>query len=195
MGKLFVTQLEGGNMTTVSEWQDTPQGAQGAKVSWHNTLKNLWNDAKTNTALVEIIDEDLNTLGKYREYVDKLSKYPEFDPETEYSKGEIVAYGAKDYEYINDEASTGNLPTDTDYWKEYVPAGKLFVMEVSNNNLVSKETSEWDPTRAGKKGAMVDYHTKSATLWNSPDVTTATVKILNENLNTFENNSEDISHE
>lgn len=192
--KLFVTQVQGGNMTTVSEWQDTPQGTQGARVSWHNTCKNLWNDANTETALVEIIDENLNTWGNYREYIDKTSAYSEFDAETEYSKGIIVAYGERDYEYINDEPSTGNLPTDTEYWQEYIPAGKLLVMEVSNNNLIKNDITEWNLSRPGKKGAKVDYHTKCATYWNAPDVITGTVKILNEQLNTFEGNSEDISH-
>lgn len=180
--KLFVTQSTGGNITINAEWQDTPQGKQGAIVSFHNVCKNLWNDANTDTALVEITDENLNTWNGYREDINKLSQYPEYNEEFEYGKGAVVTYENEDYEYINDEPSTGNLPTDTDYWQEYVPNGKLYVMSVSNDNLATKDTTEWTPDREGIKGAMVNYHTRCATYWNAPDVITGTVKILNERL-------------
>lgn len=188
MSKLFVTQIADETMTVVAETSNE----KTARVSYHNTCKNLWNDANTDTAIVEIVDEGLNTWGGYHEDINKLSDYPAYDEEIEYSKGAIVNYESKDYEYINDEASKGNLPTDTDYWQEFIPSGKLFVMTVANNSLIKKDITEWDRSKTGVKGAMVNFHTKCATYWNADDVITANVKILNEALDGYK--SEFIFH-
>lgn len=64
--KLFVTQVNNGNMSTVSEWNDNPQGA---KVSFHNTAKNLWNEVAVIEAELKILDEQMNTFEGYAEHI------------------------------------------------------------------------------------------------------------------------------
>ena len=72
--KLFVEQIANGNKTIASEWNDNEKGA---KVAFHNLCRTLWNDAPTEKALVQISDENLNTWGGYREYIDKTGEDPE----------------------------------------------------------------------------------------------------------------------
>lgn len=64
--KLFVAQVSNENMSTISEWNNNPQGA---KVSFHNTAKNLWNDAAVTEAELKILDEQMNTYEGYAEHI------------------------------------------------------------------------------------------------------------------------------
>lgn len=45
------------------------------------------------------------------------------------------------------------------------------------------------------QGALVKFHQTCANLWNSADVKTATVKIINERLETVMGKTEEIKHE
>ena len=45
------------------------------------------------------------------------------------------------------------------------------------------------------QGALVKFHQTAANLWNSSDVKTAQLKIVNERLETVMNKSEEIKHE
>ena len=40
-----------------------------AKVQYHGVCRALWNDAATVTACVMIVDENLNAIPSYREYI------------------------------------------------------------------------------------------------------------------------------
>lgn len=73
--------------------------------------------------------------------------------------------------------------------------GKLFVMAVSNGNLMTNLITEWIPNKAGIKGAMVDYHGKCAMYLNAPDVLQANVRVANETLDVYDGKSEEIRHE
>ncbi len=64
--KLFVTQVSNGNMSTVSEWNNNPKGA---KVSFHNTAKTLWNEVAVIEAELKILDEQMNTFEGYAEHI------------------------------------------------------------------------------------------------------------------------------
>ena len=65
------------------------------------------------------------------------------------------------------------------------------VVTIINGNYEVK--SEWreDQLDAARKA----FHTTCATLWNASDVATATVRLLDRNLNTFCNYVEEIAHE
>lgn len=66
---------------------------------------------------------------------------------------------------------------------------------VDNVNGVFKVESEWDvPDAPSAQGAIVNFHKRCQTLWNAPDVKHATVKILDENLNLFEDYEETVTH-
>ena len=58
---------------------------------------------------------------------------------------------------------------------------KLFVEKVVNGN--AEIVSEWTDN---VKGAMVSYHDTCKVLWNADDVLSATVKILDEQLNIYD---------
>lgn len=58
---------------------------------------------------------------------------------------------------------------------------KLFVEKVVNGNPAI--VSEWADN---EKGANVSFHDTCKALWNADDVETATVKILDENLNCYD---------
>lgn len=66
---------------------------------------------------------------------------------------------------------------------------KLFVTQVVNGNIkvVSEKTN--DP-----QGAKVAFHNTATTLWNEVTVTEAELKILDEQMNTYEDFDEHISH-
>ena len=66
---------------------------------------------------------------------------------------------------------------------------KLFVVKVVNGN--ASIASEWEDD---PKGAKVSFHNQCAALWNAEDVITGEVRILDENLSTFEGKAEFISH-
>jgi len=144
--KLYIEQIADDTKTVVA----TKEDEQSARISFHNTCKNLWNDADTQQARVRITDEQFNTYGTWDEVIDKTGD----DPET--------------------------------------VTGKLFVMAVSNNNLMTDLITEWIPNKAGIKGAMVDYHGKCAMYLNAPDVIQANVRIANETLDVYNGKAEEI---
>ena len=147
--KLYIEQIADGVKTIV----DTKENEQAARLSFHNTCRNLWNDANTEQARVRITDEQFNRFGSWEEVIDK----------------------------------TGDDPEEV--------TGKLFVMAVSNNNLMIDLITEWIPNKAGIKGAMVDYHGKCAMYLNAPDVEQANVRVANETLDVYNGKAEEIRHE
>lgn len=147
--KLYIEQIADGIKSIV----DTKESEQAARLSFHNTCRNLWNDENTEQARVRITDEQFNTFGTWIEEIDKTGEDPE----------EVT--------------------------------GKLFVMAVSNNNLMTNLITEWIPNKAGIKGAMVDYHGKCAMYLNAPDVIQANVRVANETLDVFNGKAEEIRHE
>lgn len=62
---------------------------------------------------------------------------------------------------------------------------------VSNINGVFKIESEWTDN---EQGAIVAFHQKCATLWNTKEVIKATVKILDEQLDNYGGYLELITH-
>ena len=146
--KLYIEQIADGVKTVVATREDE----QSARISFHNTCKNLWNDADTEVARVRITDEEFKTYGTWEEVIDKTGEDPE----------EVT--------------------------------GKLFVMAVSNNNLMTNLITEWIPNKAGIKGAMVDYHGKCAMYLNAPDVEQANVRVANETLDVYSGKAEEIVH-
>ena len=65
---------------------------------------------------------------------------------------------------------------------------KITVMSVVNGNLDLDGITEWTT----RKGAMVKFHQRCATLWNAGGSISAVVKILNEKLEMFETKTETI---
>lgn len=145
--KLYIEQIADGTKTVVA----TKEDEQAARITFHNTCRNLYNDANTTVARVRITDEQFNKFGGYEEVIDKSGEEPE-NP------------------------------------------GKLFVMAVSNGNLMTNLITEWVANKNGIKGAMVDYHGKCAMYLNAPDVIQANVIIANETLNVYNGKSEEIVH-
>jgi len=66
---------------------------------------------------------------------------------------------------------------------------KLFVTQVVNGNMSVVSEKNNDP-----QGAKVAFHNTATTLWNAVDVTEAELKILDEQMNTYEGFDEHISH-
>ena len=67
--KLSVIKVTNGNFNIHAEgFEDNPNGA---KVSYHDLCKLLWNDPGTQTACVMIVDENLDVLPGYKEYISK----------------------------------------------------------------------------------------------------------------------------
>lgn len=67
---------------------------------------------------------------------------------------------------------------------------KISVITVINGNF--KVEAEYQQSQL--QGAIVFFHQKCATLWNAQDVETATVKIVDESLNTIAGKAETIQH-
>lgn len=49
----------------------------GAKVNWHGYCQALWNDKNTITAEVKIVDENLDCVEGYKEFIDHRPKTEE----------------------------------------------------------------------------------------------------------------------
>lgn len=65
---------------------------------------------------------------------------------------------------------------------------KYAIIKVSNGNFsIESETTDINQ-------AKVNFHGTARALWNAPDVQTASVRIVDEDLNTVENYREIISH-
>ncbi len=67
---------------------------------------------------------------------------------------------------------------------------KYYVIYVSNEALQIKEITEW----SNLDSAKAKFHDVCKTLWNAPDVVTASVKILDSQLDNVEDYKEFISH-
>lgn len=66
MGKLYVVKVVNGSIAVVSEWTNNEQGA---KVSFHDTCKTLWNAADVVKATVRILDEQLDCFQGFSETI------------------------------------------------------------------------------------------------------------------------------
>ena len=67
---------------------------------------------------------------------------------------------------------------------------KYYVIYVSNGALQVEKITEW----SNLDSAKVKFHDVCKTLWNAPDVSTASVKILDSQLDNVEGYKEFISH-
>ena len=76
--KLFVVKVVNGNMTIVSEWTDNEQGA---RVSFHDTCKSLWNAADVIKATVRILTDQMDCYQGISETIVHLE--PEAEASTE----------------------------------------------------------------------------------------------------------------
>ena len=63
--KYAIIKCSNGAFAIDSEWSDLTK----AKVQFHSVCKTLWNSADVLTAKVEIVDEQLNVVEDYREFI------------------------------------------------------------------------------------------------------------------------------
>lgn len=68
MAKYDVIQKVSGNISVVSTWDDNKNGAKQAA---HHQCESLYADKNTTTAVVEILDDNLNVVDGCRFYIDK----------------------------------------------------------------------------------------------------------------------------
>lgn len=61
------------------------------------------------------------------------------------------------------------------------------IQNVNGNNSIVAEGLNYN-------GAKVNFHSTCTNLWNAPDVKTATVKIMDDTLDTLEGDTETIVH-
>lgn len=72
--KHAVIKCTNGNFSIHAEgFEDNPNGA---KVSYHGLCQTLWNDPLTTTACVMIVDENLDVLPGYKEFISKVQPVP-----------------------------------------------------------------------------------------------------------------------
>lgn len=72
--KYSVIKVTDGNFNIHAEgFEDNPNGA---KVSYHGLCQTLWNDAGTQKACVMIVDENLDVLPGYKEFISKVQSAP-----------------------------------------------------------------------------------------------------------------------
>lgn len=76
--KYAIIKCSNAAFTIDSEWTDLTQ----AKVRFHAVCQTLWNAPDVITAKVEIVDEQLNVVEDYREYIHHDPE-PEPEPNTE----------------------------------------------------------------------------------------------------------------
>lgn len=63
--KYAVLKCTNGNFAIDSEWDNL----DSAKVSYHNLCSSLWNAGDVQTACVGIVDENLDFVPGYREFI------------------------------------------------------------------------------------------------------------------------------
>ena len=63
--KYSVIKVVNGNFAIVSEHSDL----QSAVVKFHDTCKNFWNAGDVATAMVEVVDENLDVVEGHKEYI------------------------------------------------------------------------------------------------------------------------------
>jgi hypothetical protein len=76
--KYAIIKCINGNYAIHAETSDL----NGAKVNFHGLCQTLWNATDVITAKVEIVDEQLNVVEDYREYIHHDPE-PEPEPNTE----------------------------------------------------------------------------------------------------------------
>lgn len=76
--KYAIIKCINSNFTVDSEHSEL----QAAKVKYHDVCKILWNASDVLTAKVEIVDEQLNVVEDYREFIHHEAE-PENEAETE----------------------------------------------------------------------------------------------------------------
>lgn len=64
--KYAVASVTNGNFAIHSEHGTN---LVGAKMEWHSYSRALWNDPATTTAMVIIVDENLDVVEGYKEYI------------------------------------------------------------------------------------------------------------------------------
>lgn len=80
----------------------------------------------------------------------RFSPYPVYDPETTYEQNDVVLWLSPAYQwgaYKALQESTGNLPSDTTYWKEENVNLNSFVMDSDIEEAMS-EAAAWFPEHA-----------------------------------------------
>ncbi len=78
--KYAIVKCSNGSFTIDSEWADLTQ----AKVKFHGVCQTLWNAKDVLTAEVMIVDEQLNCVEGYKEFIHHDPQpEPEPEPETE----------------------------------------------------------------------------------------------------------------
>ena len=63
--KYAIIKCSNGSFTIDSEWTDLTK----AKVRFHEACQNLWNASDVVTAKIEIVDEQLNCVEGYAEFI------------------------------------------------------------------------------------------------------------------------------
>ena len=81
MSKLYVVSTVNGNLATnaITEWDDNEQGAI---VAFHQRCAALWNASDAYTAMVKILNENLDVFQGKQEYITHPQPEPE-PPEEE----------------------------------------------------------------------------------------------------------------
>lgn len=64
--KYAIVKCINGNYTIDSEGYTSPDSA---KVTYHGVCRTLWNAQDVNTAMVMIVDENLDAVDGYKEYI------------------------------------------------------------------------------------------------------------------------------
>ena len=64
--KYAVVKVSNGNFSVVSEWADN---RQGAIMAWHGEFRALWNSPDVFSAVVKVVDENLDTVENYVEHI------------------------------------------------------------------------------------------------------------------------------
>ena len=76
--KYAIIKVTNGNFNIHAEGFE--DNLNGAKVSYHDLCKLLWNDAETQTACIMITDENLDVVQGYKEFISKVQPEPESKP-------------------------------------------------------------------------------------------------------------------
>lgn len=70
--KYALAKVSNGNYEIVSETTDL----NSAKVQFHNTAASLWNAPDVNTACIMIVDENLDRVEDYKEFISHVEPEP-----------------------------------------------------------------------------------------------------------------------
>ena len=68
MAKYDVVQKVEGNLTVVSTWEDNKNGA---KQAFHERCKLLYSDKDVETAVVAVLDDNLDVVDGKKEFINK----------------------------------------------------------------------------------------------------------------------------